>query len=116
VKLSTEKYQKLAKEADQLRTENKSLSRQLQELQDLVAKFLPSKAKAGTAGTILMVMVLSFSLFLVPLTPDSSLTGGKLGKGSTTGWLGYSVGKGLVGNSRNTPFSIAEKRGGVDGG
>ena len=85
VKLSTDKYQKLAKEAEQLRTENKSLSRQLQELQDMVAKFLPSKAKAGTAGTILMVMVLSFSLFLVPLSPGNSGQlskegGGQLGR------------------------------------
>ena len=85
VKLSTDKYQKLTKDADQLRVENRSLTRQLQELQELVARFLPSKAKAGTAGTILMVMVLSFSLFLVPLTPDRSHSGNQLTLGEWTG-------------------------------
>ncbi len=80
VKLSTERYQKLSKEAGQLRMENKSLTKQLQELQELVAKFLPSKAKAGTAGTVLMVVVLSFSLFIVPLTPDKTSTSNYLGE------------------------------------
>ncbi len=66
IKLSTQKNQELGKEVDRLQTHNFSLSKQLRELQQLVNQFLPSKVQAGTAGTILMVVALSFSLFLVP--------------------------------------------------
>lgn len=81
VRMSTEKNQKLTKEVNQLQSENQTIMKQLQELQELVARFLPSKAQAGTAGTILMVMVLSFSFFLVPLTPDGSRRGNQLARG-----------------------------------
>lgn len=64
VKLSTQKNQELVKEVDRLQTENQSLAKQLKDLQELVASFFPSKLQAGTAGTMLMVVVLSFSLFV----------------------------------------------------
>lgn len=79
--MSTEKNTKLENEVHQLRTENHTIMKQLQELQGLVARLLPSKAQAGTAGKVLMVMVLSFSLFLVPLTPDSSRHNNQLARG-----------------------------------
>jgi cyclic AMP-responsive element-binding protein 3 len=66
VKLSTERNQHLTKEMDRLQTENKSLAKQLRDLQELVSGFFPSRLQAGTAGTMLMVMVLSFSLFVLP--------------------------------------------------
>ena len=70
VKLSTQRNQELTKEVDNLRTENRSLAKQLRELQELVAGFFPSKVKVGTAGTMLMVVVLSFSLFVLPPSAD----------------------------------------------
>ena len=66
VRLSTQKNQQLVKQVDRLQTENHSLMKQLKDLQELVANFLPSKLQAGTAGTMLMVVVLSFSLFVLP--------------------------------------------------
>lgn len=66
VKLSTQKNQQLVKEVDRLQTENQSLMKQLKELQELVTRIFPSKLQAGTAGTMLMVVVLSFSLFVLP--------------------------------------------------
>jgi len=71
VKLSTQKNQQLTKEVDKLRSENKSLAKQLKELQELVASFFPSKLQAGTAGTMLMVVVLSFALFMLPPTQEN---------------------------------------------
>lgn len=66
MKLSTERNQHLTKEVDRLQTENKSLSRQLRDLQELVSSLFPSKLQAGTVGTMLMVVVVSFSLFVLP--------------------------------------------------
>lgn len=66
IKLSTQRNQELTREVDRLKTENQSLSSQLKALQEMVGRFFPSKAQAGTAGTVLMVVVLSFSFFLVP--------------------------------------------------
>ena len=71
VKLSTQRNQQLTKEVDKLRTENRSLAKQLKELQELVASFIPTKVQAGTAGTMLMVVVLSFSLFVLPPSSDT---------------------------------------------
>ena len=70
VKLSTQKNQQLVKEVDRLQTENQSLMKQLKDLQELVASFFPSKLQAGTAGTMLMVVVLSFALFVLPPSGD----------------------------------------------
>lgn len=71
VKLSTQRNQQLAKEVVKLQTENKSVTKQLRDLQELVAGLFPSsKLQAGTAGTMLMVVVLSFSLFLLPPSED----------------------------------------------
>ena len=72
VKLSTQRNQHLTKEVDKLHTENRSLAKQLKDLQALVAGFLPSKVQAGTAGTMLMVVVLSFSLFILPPSTNTS--------------------------------------------
>ncbi len=73
VKLSTERNQRLAKEVDRLKTDNKSLAQQLRSLQELVAGLFPSKLQAGTAGTMLMVLMVSFSLFVLPTGDDRSV-------------------------------------------
>lgn len=82
VKLSTHKNQKLVKQVDKLQTENQSLMKKLKDLQELVAGFFPSKLQAGTAGTMLMVVVLSFSLFVFPPAEDNSYAV-SIGKGCT---------------------------------
>lgn len=66
VKLSTERNQHLSKEVNRLQKENKSLVDQLRDLQELVSGLFPSKLQAGTAGTMLMVLMISFSLFVLP--------------------------------------------------
>ena len=81
MRMSTEKNQRQAKEMEDLRIENKSLMKQLQELHELVAKYIPSKAWTGTAGKVLMVLVLSFSLFLVPIVPDRGRHNNQLARG-----------------------------------
>lgn len=72
VKISTERNQHLTKEVGRLQAENKSLAKQLRDLQDLVSSLFPSKLQAGTAGTMLMVVVLSFSLFVLPSGDEGS--------------------------------------------
>lgn len=79
VKLSTERNQQLADEVDKLKSHNQFLTKQLKQLQEWVAKFYPSKSQAGTAGTMLMVLVLSFSLFFVPKMSQFTPGGDKLG-------------------------------------
>ena len=69
VKLSTQRNQQLSKEVQRLQSQNQSLVKRMKELQDIIAKFLPSKVQAGTAGTLLVVLILSFSLFIVPFVP-----------------------------------------------
>ena len=63
VKICTERNQELKKEVDCLKSENQSLLAQLKKLQAIVFQYNPSKAQAGT---VVMVLILSFSLFLVP--------------------------------------------------
>ena len=63
VKICTERNQELKREVDCLKSENQSLLAQLKKLQAMVFQYNPSKAQAGT---VVMVLILSFSLFLVP--------------------------------------------------
>lgn len=63
VKICTEKNQELKREVDCLKSENQSLLAQLKKLQTMVLQYNPSRAQAGT---VVMVLILSFSLFLVP--------------------------------------------------
>lgn len=63
VKICTERNQELKKEVDCLKSENQSLLAQLKKLQAIVLQYNPSRAQAGT---VVMVLILSFSLFLVP--------------------------------------------------
>ena len=73
VKLSTQRNQELTKKVDSLQSENHNLSKQLKNLQELVASLFPSKLQAGTAGTMLMVLALSFSLFLFPSSDNNKV-------------------------------------------
>lgn len=73
VKLSTQRNQELTKKVDTLQTENSNLTKQLKNLQELVVGLFPSKLQAGTAGTMLMVITLSFSLFLFPSSDNDKL-------------------------------------------
>ena len=61
--ICTERNHELKREVDCLKSENQSLLAQLKKLQAIVLQYNPSKAQAGT---IVMVFILSFSLFLVP--------------------------------------------------
>ena len=63
VKICTERNQELKREVDCLKSENQSLLAQLKKLQTMVLQYNPSRAQAGT---VVMVLILSFSLFLVP--------------------------------------------------
>lgn len=63
VKICTERNQELKREVDCLKSENQSLLAQLKKLQAIVLQYNPTKAQAGT---VVMVLILSFSLFLVP--------------------------------------------------
>ena len=63
VKICTDRNHELKKEVDCLKSENQSLLAQLKKLQAIVFQYNPSKAQAGT---VIMVLILSFSLFFVP--------------------------------------------------
>ena len=63
MKICTERNQELKQEVDCLKSENRSLLAQLKKLQAVVLQYNPTKAQAGT---VVMVLILSFSLFLVP--------------------------------------------------
>ena len=63
VKICTDRNQELKREVDCLRSENQSLLAQLKKLQTMFLQYNPSKVQAGT---VVMVLILSFSLFLVP--------------------------------------------------
>ena len=63
MKICTERNQELKREVDCLKSENQSLLAQLKKLQAIVLQYNPTKAQAGT---VVMVLILSFSLFLVP--------------------------------------------------
>lgn len=63
VKICTERNQELKREVDCLKSENQSLLAQLKKLQTIILQYNPSRAQAGT---VVMVLILSFSLFLVP--------------------------------------------------
>ena len=56
--------QRLIRRIDSLESENKSMLTQLKKLQAIVLQYNPSRLQAGT---LVMVLVLSFSLFFVPL-------------------------------------------------
>lgn len=99
VKLSTERNQRLAKEVDRLKTDNKSLAQQLRSLQELVAGLFPSKLQAGTAGTMLMVLMVSFSLFVLPTGDDRSVD--------------YQVANGYARQSRSLLFTETDQFGNV---
>ena len=60
---------KLRKRVDSLETENKTLAQQLSKLHSLVAQLYPSKLQAGT---LIMVISLSFSLLVWPRPPGST--------------------------------------------
>ena len=63
VKICTERNRELKKEVDCLKHDNISLMSQLKKLQALVAQYNPSRIQAGS---VLLVIVLSFSMFFVP--------------------------------------------------
>ena len=63
VKICTERNRELKKEVDCLKHDNVSLMSQLKKLQALVAQYNPSRIQAGS---VLLVIVLSFSMFFVP--------------------------------------------------
>ena len=63
MKICTERNQELTREVDCLKSENQSLLAQLKKLQAVILQYNPTKAQAGT---VVMVLILSFSLFLVP--------------------------------------------------
>lgn len=98
VRLSTERNQSLTKEVGKLQTENKSLLEQLKSMQEMVASFFPSKLQAGTAGTMLLVVVLSFSLFVLPNSNIAS---------------NYQVASGYARKSRSLLFTETDQFGNV---
>ena len=63
VERSTQLNQQLSEKVGLLQSENKSLLQQVQRLQAVVAKLYPTKLQAGT---LLMVLGLSFSLIYMP--------------------------------------------------
>ena len=76
VKICTDRNHELTREVDCLKSENRSLLAQLKKLQAIVQQYNPSRAQAGT---VVMVLILSFSLFLVPrFAPGGGGPGGAL--------------------------------------
>ena len=63
VKKCTDNNRKLHTQVSSLNSENKSLLSQLRRLQAVVKQYNPSRFQAGS---VLLVVVLSFSLFAVP--------------------------------------------------
>ncbi len=63
VKICTGRNRELKREVDCLKQKNVSLMAQLRKFQALVAQYNPSKVQAGS---VLLVIVMSFSLFFVP--------------------------------------------------
>lgn len=74
----------LQRKVGALETENRSLLAQLQKLQVLVSQYNPSRMKTGS---LVLVVILSFSLFLTPwLQPRSQQSGYQTIKGESTGF------------------------------
>ena len=63
VKICTGRNRELKREVDCLKQKNVSLMSQLRKFQALVAQYNPSRAQAGS---VLLVIVMSFSMFFVP--------------------------------------------------
>lgn len=59
----TQTNRQLQKRVESLESENRSLLSQLRKLQSLVTQYHPSRLQAGT---LVMVVVLSFSFFFMP--------------------------------------------------
>lgn len=72
VERSTQLNQRLSEKVGLLQSENKSLLQQVQRLQAVVAKLYPTKLQAGT---LLMVLGLSFSLIYMPWLRHPSPSG-----------------------------------------
>ena len=64
---------RLVQRVNSLESENKSVLTQLRKLQAIVAQYNPSRLQAGT---MVMVLVLSFSLFFVPRLQSPDMGGG----------------------------------------
>ncbi len=63
VKICTNRNKELKREVDCLKQQNTSLMSQLKKLQAIVGQYNPSKAQAGS---MLLVIVMSFSMFFIP--------------------------------------------------
>ncbi len=63
VKICTGRNKNLKREVDCLKQQNVSLMAQLKKLQAMVGQYNPSKVQAGS---MLLVIVMSFSMFFVP--------------------------------------------------
>lgn len=74
----------LQRKVGALETENRSLLAQLQKLQVLMSQYNPSRMKTGS---LVLVVILSFSLFLTPwLQPRNQQSGYQTIKGESTGF------------------------------
>ena len=102
VKICTERNQELKREVDCLKSENQSLLAQLKKLQAMVLQYNPSKAQAGT---VMMVLILSFSLFFVP-----RFSPGKVGIGRG---VSLSATKGFSHHTRTLLFTETDEFGNV---
>lgn len=88
VQCCTDTNNKLRERVDSLELENRSLLQQLRKLRAVVAQIYPSKLQAGT---LLMVLSLSFSLLVFPWPPTPEYPPSSH---SVTGTPGYSTGGG----------------------